>query len=157
MPKSIDQIMQDLRVEVHKDVVVSQEDGEQDSEVVSLGQLRQRQVVNSHLPIGWPTMPRNVLHRVAAYAKKITRRLLRWYINPIVDQQNRFNDAVVTTIADHSKVWGPFEQRIDDLEAKVVELTVAVEQLERALASALRLGEDRTGLAEQQGIKSRGS
>lgn len=149
MPKSIDGIMQDLRVEVHKYVMLPQQAQDPTSGLVSLGQLRQSQVVNSHLPIGWPTMPRNVLHKFVAYAKKVMRRLLRWYINPLVDQQNRFNAAVVTAISDQSKAWGPFEQRIADLEAKVNDLTVAVESLTRKLPVSARQFEDARGSVEQ--------
>lgn len=148
--------MQDLRVEVHKYATMPQEEREPTSGLVSLAQLRQRQVVNSHLPIGWPTMPNNVLHKFVAYAKKVTRRLLRWYINPLVDQQNRFNAAVVNTISDQSKVIEPVEQRVSDLEAKVHELTIAVEKLTWELPASAGLSEDATGSVEQP-IKSRES
>lgn len=78
----------------------------------TLAEVRERRWVNSHLPIGWPVMPKGFLPKVIAYAKKIVRRLLRWYINPIVDQQNAFNEAVcdaldelVTTI--HERLSTP--------------------------------------------------
>ena len=74
----------------------------------TLAEVRERRWVNSHLPIGWPVMPKGFLPKVIAYAQKIVRRLLRWYINPIVDQQNAFNQAVcdaldelVTTVHEH--------------------------------------------------------
>ena len=44
--------------------------------------------VNSHLPLLWEDM---LFGRLRAYAQRLVRRLLRWYINPIVDQQNMFN------------------------------------------------------------------
>lgn len=59
-----------------------------------LARVRERQVVNPHLPIGWPVMPAGMRARLIAYAQKVVRRLLRWYINPIVAQQNEFNAAV---------------------------------------------------------------
>jgi hypothetical protein len=46
--------------------------------------------VNSHLPLLWEDM---VIGRLRAFVQRVVRRLLRWYINPIVDQQNVFNAA----------------------------------------------------------------
>jgi SAM-dependent methyltransferase len=60
----------------------------------AIGQARAREWVNSHLPIGWPVMPKRPGAILKAYAQKVARRLLRWYINPIVDQQNAHNGAV---------------------------------------------------------------
>ena len=59
-----------------------------------LARVRERRVVNPHLPIGWPEMPAGARAKLTAYAQKVVRRLLRWYINPIVAQQNEFNAAV---------------------------------------------------------------
>lgn len=60
-----------------------------------LARVRQTQWVNPHLPIGWPVMPKGLFNKLRAYGQKIVRRLLRWYINPLVEQQNRFNASVV--------------------------------------------------------------
>lgn len=43
-----------------------------------------------------PTLP--VLGRLEVLAKRVMRLGLRWYLNPIVEQQNSFNDAVVTAL-----------------------------------------------------------
>ena len=64
-----------------------------------LAKVRKHAWVNSHLPIGWPVMPEGIIARIRAYAQKIVRRLLRWYINPIVDQQNAYNAAVTEALA----------------------------------------------------------
>jgi hypothetical protein len=48
--------------------------------------------VSAHLPITWGKPP--VIGRLLAYVKRATRLLLRWYINPIVEQQNNYNAAV---------------------------------------------------------------
>lgn len=47
--------------------------------------------VNSHLPLLWEDM---VMGRLRSFVQRVVRRLLRWYINPIVDQQNAYNAAV---------------------------------------------------------------
>jgi 2-polyprenyl-3-methyl-5-hydroxy-6-metoxy-1,4-benzoquinol methylase len=64
-----------------------------------LARARERQLVNPHLPLGWPTMPKGVLAKITTYAQKITRRLLRWYINPLVAQQNEYNVAATDALA----------------------------------------------------------
>jgi O-antigen chain-terminating methyltransferase len=54
--------------------------------------------VNPHLPIAWPHWPRGVVAKTTALTQKVVRRLLRWYINPIVEQQNVFNDAATRAL-----------------------------------------------------------
>lgn len=52
--------------------------------------------VTAHLPITWGGPP--LIGRGIAYLKRITRLLLRWYINPIVEQQNNYNAAVTRAL-----------------------------------------------------------
>ena len=47
--------------------------------------------VNSHVPIAFPVWPPGVLPKMKAALQKATRRLLRWYIDPLVLQQNEIN------------------------------------------------------------------
>jgi hypothetical protein len=54
--------------------------------------------VNPHLPIAWPDWPKGLGPKIVAFTQKVLRRLLRWYINPIVEQQNRFNVAVAQAL-----------------------------------------------------------
>jgi hypothetical protein len=63
-----------------------------------LKQVRATAHVNPHLPIAWPAWPQGVWPKVEALAQKVVRRLLRWYINPIVEQQNQFNQAVAQAL-----------------------------------------------------------
>lgn len=53
-------------------------------------EVRAHQGVSAHWPIVWKTP----LQAVFALIQRLTRRFLRWYINPIVEQQNAFNAAV---------------------------------------------------------------
>jgi O-antigen chain-terminating methyltransferase len=53
--------------------------------------------VSAHLPITWET---RIVGRMGAYTKRLVRLLLRWYINPIVEQQNRFNSAVARSLVE---------------------------------------------------------
>lgn len=61
-------------------------------------QVRQAAAINSHWHIAWPTWPPGIRAKVVAALQKIIRRLLQWYIDPIVEQQNRFNQTVVNAL-----------------------------------------------------------
>ena len=54
--------------------------------------------VNSHLPIAWPDWPSGIWPKVRAALQKLTRRLLCWYINPIIDQQNQIDAGVLQAL-----------------------------------------------------------
>ena len=98
------------------------------AEDFSLSQLRQSVdevndlwFVSAHLPITWRTPG---LGTAVAYLKKATRVLLRWYINPIVEQQNRFNSAVARALVEMTaqqerltREWAALEERVAALEA----------------------------------------
>ncbi len=93
----------------------------------SLGQLRQSVdevndlwFVSAHLPITWRVPG---LGTALAYAQKATRVLLRWYINPIVEQQNRFNSAVARALVETTayqerltREWQRLDERVLALE-----------------------------------------
>jgi 2-polyprenyl-3-methyl-5-hydroxy-6-metoxy-1,4-benzoquinol methylase len=64
----------------------------------NLEAVRTTSRVNPHLPIAWPRWPAGIVPKLGALAQKVTRRLLRWYINPIVEQQNAFNAAVTRAL-----------------------------------------------------------
>ncbi len=61
-------------------------------------QMRQTATVNAHWHIAWPHWPPGVRAKITAILQKITRRLLQWYIDPIVEQQNQFNQTVVNAL-----------------------------------------------------------
>src|SRR5512136_939835 len=60
----------------------------------SLEEVRANQGVSAHWPIIWKTP----LQAFFAFLQRFTRRFLRWYINPIVEQQNAFNAATERTV-----------------------------------------------------------
>ncbi|MEF3274113.1 MAG: hypothetical protein K6356_06865 [Chloroflexus sp.] len=57
-------------------------------------ELEYTRVVSAH----WPLAGRNLLEQAIALINKVVRRYLRWYINPIVEQQNAFNDTAARAI-----------------------------------------------------------
>jgi hypothetical protein len=83
-----------------------------------LDQVHATARVSPHLPIAWPTWPPGLRPKLVALAQKIVRRLLRWYIDPIVEQQNRFNSAVVKTLDETWWAISHIERQISELEAQ---------------------------------------
>jgi hypothetical protein len=109
----------------------------------TLSLLRAR--VNPHQPIAWPEWPPGLWPKVKAALQKITRRLLRWYIEPIVEQQNQINvDTVqmLNTMAQEMfllrKEWA---SRENSLQAEIKSLRQEID----ALKSAPSGGERETG------------
>jgi len=104
-----------------------------------LRRVHETERVNPHLPIGWPNLPSGLLRKASALLQKVVRRLLRWYINPIVEQQNAFNTAVSSSLESlvervdhqshaleaHTAVWHP------EHDADHESLTLRLQRLER--------------------------
>lgn len=57
-------------------------------------QLEITRVVSAH----WPLEGKSLYERSWALVNKVVRRALRWYINPIVEQQNAFNDVAARSL-----------------------------------------------------------
>ena len=60
----------------------------------ALHEMELTRVISAHLPL----KNTGFLGRFVTVAQKIIRRALRWYINPIVEQQNMYNDSVMRTM-----------------------------------------------------------
>ena len=60
----------------------------------SLDEIELHRVVSAH----WPLIGTNLPQAMIALVNKLVRRYLRWYINPIVEQQNAYNDAVARAL-----------------------------------------------------------
>lgn len=75
----------------------------------AMTELSDLAVISAHLPVTWSTP---LVGRALAYSKRGMRILLRWYINPIIEQQNTFNEALVRTIAS-------LEERLHEMERQL--------------------------------------
>ncbi|WP_420629576.1 hypothetical protein [Candidatus Leptofilum sp.] len=64
----------------------------------SIHKMEQTAWINSHQPIAWPSWPPGLVPKIKAAAQKVMRRTLQWYIDPIVQQQNQFNQATLQAI-----------------------------------------------------------
>ena len=73
--------------------------------------------ISAHTPILWDVP---VVGRGVALTKRVVRLLLRWYINPIVDQQNDFNAAAVRALGDLAAENARLRDALDTLRAERV-------------------------------------
>lgn len=64
----------------------------------SVQRMQQTAWINSRQPIAWPDWPPGVWAKGTAVLQKVTRRLLQWYVDPIVQQQNEFNKATLDAV-----------------------------------------------------------
>ncbi|MCS6839436.1 MAG: hypothetical protein NZ699_10135 [Roseiflexus sp.] len=90
-------ILAQLRAEVRARRAARQQTGDdvlQRALQRSLDDLEITRVVSAHWPLTGRTLPQKAM----ALINKLVRRYLRWYINPIVEQQNAFNDAAARTL-----------------------------------------------------------
>ena len=60
----------------------------------SLDEIELHRVVSAH----WPLIGKTAPQRAIALVNKLVRRYLRWYINPIVEQQNAANAAITAAL-----------------------------------------------------------
>src|SRR4051812_46259139 len=74
----------------------------------SLDEIGLHRVVSAH----WPLLGKTVPQRVVALVNKLVRRYLRWYINPIVEQQNAYNDAVARALRLLAEAYGDLGEQI---------------------------------------------
>lgn len=133
--EDVAQVLARLKEEIRSRKVQSPEPSPPGA-LVELRQVYATTRVNPHLPIGWPKLPRGVIPKIVAITQKVVRRLLRWYINPIVEQQNAYNAAVTAVLENQLMQMERLETALERLEAALeqeAEMTrVRLQRLERA-------------------------
>ncbi len=97
---------------------------ESDDGAHGLAAVLEHSHVNPHINIGWPEMPAGLVPKLRAYAQKITRRLLRWYINPIVVQQNVFNADVASAMVNQSRSLDALALQLDQIRQRIEALAL---------------------------------
>lgn len=95
----------------------------------SIGLAIQTATVNPHLPIAWPEWPPGVRLKVRAALQKVTRRLLAWYINPIIAQQNTHNFRVLRALQDAERANQQLAERLAALEREHRDATARLAEL----------------------------
>src|SRR5262245_48078795 len=76
----------------------------------ALDELELHRVVSAHWPLIGKTLPQRAINLV----NKLVRRYLRWYINPIVEQQNAYNNAVARTLRLLAEAYAELGEQIAD-------------------------------------------
>jgi hypothetical protein len=109
----IEQTLAELRAAVRREAGYLTEDeiptGPQLSSVRDAADLSS---VSAHLPLQ-STLP--VIGPLIVFAQRVLRLGLRWYINPIVEQQNAFNDSVVRALTELEMRQSALDRRVDRL------------------------------------------
>lgn len=96
----IGRILEQLRTEVRAQHQALAQDSSTGESVLerqlrqAVEQLEITRVVSAH----WPLEGQSLIQRAWIVVHKVVRRYLRWYINPIVEQQNAFNDVTARTL-----------------------------------------------------------
>lgn len=80
----------------------------------ALDDIELHRVVSAH----WPLIGKTLPERVIALFNKIVRRYLRWYINPIVEQQNAYNDTVARTLRLLADAYTELAEQVAELETQ---------------------------------------
>ena len=71
---------------------------------------------------------------VERFIKKVLRRLVAFYIEPIVDDQNLFNRSVYTGLVMDSSKFAEDTERLDAFEKKLYECEKRIKELEDEFA-----------------------
>lgn len=74
--------------------------------------------VSAHLPLQ-STLP--VVGSLVVLVQRVIRLGLRWYINPIVEQQNAFNDSVVRALTEMELRQNELNRRLDAMSVSTGE------------------------------------
>lgn len=94
----------------------------------ALYDLQRHMVVEKHLGINWPP---GLLPKAIALYHKLMRRLLRWYINPLVSQQNQFNAATLRAV---QSILSDLQDVRAEQQARLSALSEQLAALERTQA-----------------------
>jgi hypothetical protein len=112
-PPDVGAILEALRAEVRARRLAQgrAEPGPAERELArALDEIELYRVVSAHWPLLGKTLPQRAINLV----NKLVRRYLRWYINPIVEQQNAYNDAVARTLRLLAEAYAELGERIAD-------------------------------------------
>ena len=71
-------------------------------------------VVSAH----WPLKSHNLAGRIVVVVHKLVRRLLRWYINPIVEQQNAYNDTIAHAVRLLAESYAELKQQGSEVSGR---------------------------------------
>jgi hypothetical protein len=108
----------------------------------SIQAMRKRVWVNPHWEIAWPHWPSGIMAKVVAIWQKFSRRLLQWYIEPIIQQQNEFNQVTLRAVEllalEVSELKNPASTVSASEQARLDQLATQLDELQTAMAQERR-------------------
>jgi methyltransferase, FkbM family len=98
--------------------------------------LEENRVVLAHRPI---FSKRRFIGKYIVFSKKVVRKLLKWYINPITDQQTRFNNAVTPVLGRLTEVLNNtilrLNEKITEYDTRELENDKLKQELEESITN----------------------
>lgn len=70
---------------------------------------------------------------IITFFKKIMRKLVCFYVEPLVDDQNRFNELTTITMAQTVRRFNDDDGRVEELEKKIYKCERRIRELEAKL------------------------
>lgn len=80
-------------------------------------QLEITRVISAH----WPLESRSPYERAINLINKVVRRALRWYINPIVEQQNAFNEVAARALRLQIEAYAELRAQLAELDQRATQ------------------------------------
>jgi hypothetical protein len=111
--KEIEKAIRDLRHAVRQEAgYLTEDEIPTGPQLTSVRDAAELSSVSAHLPLQ-SALP--MVGPVIVLAQRVLRLGLRWYINPIVEQQNAFNDSVVRALGELELKQTELTRRLDKL------------------------------------------
>ncbi len=76
---------------------------------------------------------RKGLGGLITFCKKVIRKIVSFYVEPLVDDQNRFNELTTITMAQTVRRFNDDDARIEELEKKIYKCERRIRELEAQL------------------------
>lgn len=80
----------------------------------ALDDIELYRVVSAH----WPLKSHNLVDKIVVTLNKLVRRLLRWYINPIVEQQNAYNNTIAHAVRLLAESYAELKQQGSEVSGR---------------------------------------
>ena len=112
----IEQVLSELRAAVRQEAgYLTENEIPTGPQLTSVRDAADLASVSAHLPLQ-SALP--YVGPVIVLAQRVMRLGLRWYINPIVEQQNAFNDSVVRALGELELKQSEISRRLDKLSVE---------------------------------------
>ena len=71
--------------------------------------------------------------KLITFVKKVIRKMVCFYVEPLVDDQNRFNELTTKVVAQTVRRYNDDDARIEELEKKIYKCERRIRELEEEL------------------------